>query len=324
MYQLLVTVPSSQLSRNRSLTTYHLITMKPNLFHLLLLLMVACQSPQVPSEKKTKSTFVFKETIADGDTSMISFGKMKPLNITYDLCQQWELKDPDDASTNDLTYDPQSGDHLFQEMMLFRDSSVTFNPRNGLKMGKWKLGQSENKLLLILRFQNEAAREFIILQKKSDKLSLAWKEGDLHLGMRLTSDAKAHANELNDPFHPFNNKWRVHPKKAETENEILDRVRNCVRFYALFFRDRILRHKSEINFAGLPSCFIWYNGGIGLYEIDALPQSWIDCFYSEQQAIKGRNILKQLFAKYDFNWPKGTPSWFYETHSVLEQIYHKL
>jgi len=286
-----------------------------------LILLFACE---IPPPRKEKSSFVFKETIAAGDTSMLSFGKMKPLNITYDLCQQWELRDPDNASTVDLTFNPKTGDHLFQEIMLYRDSSVTFNPRNGIRMGKWKLGQLEDKLLLKLIFSDGSKREFIILQKRSNQLSLAWLQGEERFGMQLSSDAKAHANGMNDPFHPFNNQWRIHPNKSESEKEILERMKNCVRFYALYFRDHILRNRSDINFSGLPSCFIWYRRGIGLYEEDSLPQGWVDCFYSEKQAIKGRNIIKELFRKYDFNWPRGTPSWFYETHSVLEQMFHKL
>jgi hypothetical protein len=286
-----------------------------------LALAIGCQEPV---QEKVKSEFVFKETIASGDTGMISFGRMKPLNITYDMCQQWELRDPDDANSTDLTYDPQSGDHLFQEIMLYRDSSVMFNPRNGMKMGKWRLGQSDNKLMLVLDFSDHSSREYVILQKRSDKLSLAWKEGDKRYGMRLSSDAKAHANMLNDPFHPFNNQWRIHPDKVETDAQIIDRMKGCVRFYALYFRDHIMRKRSEINFAGLPSCFIWYRRGIGLTEVDDLSTAWKRCFFSAQQAIKGRNIIKELFRKYDFDWPKGTPNWFYETHSVLEQIYHKL
>ena len=287
-----------------------------------IVLLAGCANP--PPAQKKKSDFVFKETIATGDTTLISFGKLKPLNITYDLCQQWELRDADDANTKDLTYDPETGDHLFQEIMLYPDSSVTFNPRNGFKLGKWNLGQSDNKLQLVLHFDDGSIREYYILHKRFNELSLAWKQGEQHYGMRLRSDAKAHANMLNDPFYPGNNKWRVRPDHVESDSELQGRVRDCVRFYALFFRDHIVRNKSEINFSGLPSCFIWYNRGIGLYETDALPTGWMRCFYSTQQAIKGRNIIQRLFDKGHFDWPKGTPNWFYDTHAVLEQMYHRL
>ena len=104
--------------------------------------------------------------------------------------------------------------------MLYRDSSVLFNPRNGMKIGKWRLGQQENKLMLMLDFTDHTSREYFILQKRSNMLALAWKQGSLHYGMKLTSDAKAHANMLNDPFHPSNNQWRIHPDKQESGIQI--------------------------------------------------------------------------------------------------------
>jgi len=296
--------------------------MKFEFLFVALTMLMACADP--PGPQKKKSDFIFKETIATGDTGMITFGRLRPLDFTYDLCQQWELRDPDDANTKDLTYDPETGNHLFQEIMLYHDSSVSFNPRNGYKMGKWKLGQKENKLLLILKFSDNSSREYVILQKKYNELSLAWQQGEDRFGMRLRSDGQAQANMMNDPFYPGNNTWRIHPNKVESDSEIKERVKNCVRFYALYFRDHILRHRTEINFAGLPSCFIWYNRGIGLYQNDALPAAWKKCFYSAQQAVKARDILQKLFDKNDFNWPNGTPNWFYDTHAVLEQIYYRL
>jgi hypothetical protein len=295
--------------------------MKLEFLYPAVLMWAACANTPGP---ETKSKFVFKETIAIGDTGMITFGRLRPLNFTYDLCQQWELRDADDANTKDLTHDPKTGDRIFQEIMLYPDSSVSFNPRNGYKMGKWKLGQRDNKLLLILKFNDSSSREYVILQKKYNELSLAWKQGDQRFGMRLRSDAKAHANMQNDPFYPANNAWRIRPNRLESDSELRERVKNCIRFYALYFRDHILRHRTDINFAGLPSCFIWYNRGIGIYEIDALPLAWKKCFYSTPQAIKGRNIIQKMFDKNGFVWPTGTPSWFYDSHAVLEQMYHRL
>ena len=79
-----------------------------------------------------------------------------------------------------------------------------------------------------------------------------------------------------------------------------------------------------INFAGLPEIFIWYNGGIGLSPKAEIDATWIDCFYNRHEAEKGYDILHKLMVNYEFDWPKGAPAWTYRTHSVLEQMYHKL
>ncbi len=295
------------------------------LFSVLFYLLSCSQgSDSKKSSADTERRFVLKETIAKGDTGMITFGRFKPLNITYDLCQQWYLLDEDDGSTRDLMYEPKTNNRLFQEIMLYRDSMVMFNPRNGMKLGRWRLGQDEDKLLLIFYFDDGSVQEYIILDKTSRNLSLVWRNADHQYAMKLSSDAKVHANMLNDPFHPSNNKWRIRSRTSEKDSAIRNRIKECIKFYALYFRDHIKRKRTEINFAGLPSCFLWYRRGIGLYNSDELPTAWKDCFYSTEEAMKGLKMIKDLFNKYDFDWPKKTPSWFYETHSVLEQMWGKL
>jgi hypothetical protein len=128
----------------------------------------------------------------------------------------------------------------------------------------------------------------------------------------------------NDPFHPVNNGWRIKPAYKETDSAIVARIKNCLLFFALYYRDHIKRSAKTISFEGLPSIFTWYNGGIGLPDQDELTDSWINCFYNEEQALQGYAILRKLIVDYEFNWPRGAPSWIYRTHSVLEQMYHKV
>ncbi|HKP32703.1 MAG TPA: hypothetical protein VJT83_08245 [Chitinophagaceae bacterium] len=249
------------------------------IFYFLLVMIGACNNPVAKKKKDDKPNFVFKETLATGDTSIISYGQRRPLNIVYELSQQWEVKESENA----------------QGIMLFKDSSVLFNPRNVMKMGKWKLGQNGDKLLLQLNFDDGSTREYVIVDRGNDRLTLVWQKDGRNLSMHLTSDAKVHANIFNDPFHPSNNKWRVRPSKPETDSAIHERVKQCVRFYALYLRDNIKKNRSTINFSGLPSCFRWYSGGLGLLDEDSLPYEWDQCFYSEKtRRREGKNYRKHL------------------------------
>jgi hypothetical protein len=89
-------------------------------------------------------------------------------------------------------------------------------------------------------------------------------------------------------------------------------------------RDNIKKNRSTINFSGLPTCFRWYSGGLGLLDEDSLPYEWDQCFFSEKDAKKGRKELQKIFDRYNFDWPKNAPAWIYESQAVLEQMYHKL
>jgi hypothetical protein len=155
-------------------------------------------------------------------------------------------------------------------------------------------------------------------------MKISWNDNAQSMYMRMRADAKAHRNMYNDPFHPSNLWWCMPPSRPETDSAIHARVRASVKFFALYLRDNILRKKAKINFAGLPDIFNWYSGGIGLSDPELVDDSWINCFYNKEQAMQGYEMLKKLIVEHEFNWPKRAPSWVHQTHSVLEQMYHKL
>lgn len=144
------------------------------------------------------------------------------------------------------------------------------------------------------------------------------------LSLGFAASGELHQNMYNDPFHPSNNRWRIKPAQKETDSGIHERIKNCLLFYALYYRDHIKRQAETISFEGLPALFEWYNGGIGLPHKNELSDSWIECFYNKDQALKGYTLLRKLIVDYEFNWPKGAPNWLYRTHSVLEQMYYQV
>jgi hypothetical protein len=175
-----------------------------------------------------------------------------------------------------------------------------------------------------MKYGKNETRSYRIRELSLRNLTISWKDRSDSFWIRYRSDGMEHQNILNDPFHPDNNLWRVKPVHTESETEIKKRVRDCVRFYALYYRDNIKRHKKVIEFLGLPEIFRWYDGGIGLPEKKDISESWVACFYNKTQAEQGLTILTNLLVDNDFDWPTGTPGWHYRTLSVLEQMHEKL
>ena len=59
---------------------------------------------------------------------------------------------------------------------------------------------------------------------------------------------------------------------------------------------------AEIDFLGLPSCFKWYQGGIYVQGPTHLDRKWINCFYSEEQAMQARQMMEDVvLKKYDWD-----------------------
>lgn len=301
--------------------------MRPVLYTLFLPLLwiAACHQANKPTTKeKLKAKYVFKETIVTGkDTGMNSSSGFRKISIGDILSQRWELADMEDVNSIELVLD-KNNKRIIPGLCIFKDSTVVENPRSHFRIGKWKVVMKDRTPMLVLTFNGEQ-KQYAISFVSSHKLNLATPGiNDDSLYIELTSDAITHKNLHNDPFHPINNQWRIRPTKSESDSAIKQRVKQCVKFYALYFRDNIKRNQKEISFLGLPSVFEWYSRAIGMPDRVDIPDSWNECFYNKQEAEKGYDILRNLIIDYEFNWEKNTPNWVYQTESVLEQMYHKL
>jgi hypothetical protein len=267
--------------------------------------------------------FVYKETIVKGkDTGMVRLGAFKRNNVADILCQRWQLENKEDVNATVIP-DLESRKSIIRDMVLFRDSTTVLNPMDKLMLGSWQIRTVETRKLLLLQFQNGSEKQYIIQELTSNHMELGLPDNQA-ISLQFSAAAQLHQNMLNDPFHPINNQWRVKPLLEETDSAVHARIKNCLLFYALYYRDHIKREAETISFEELPIIFEWYNGGIGLPDRDKLADSWVECFYNKEQALKGYAILRKLIVDYEFKWPKGAPGWIYRTHAVLEQMYHKV
>jgi hypothetical protein len=294
---------------------------------IYLLAFAACSSPPSKEQKKkqAKSDFVFRETLVKGfDTAMQRAGSGERVQLADVLCQHWELENMEGIESIDQVMD-ENNKRVFRELIFFTDSQVVENPRSHLRMGKWKAGIRDKKIVVTLNFPGKITKELIVQSIGPKKLLLLEQgKSDEFYSLELRSDGLRHQNSLNDPFHPSNNQWRIRPKKKENDRQLYERVKQCVKFYALYYRDNIKRNKDEISFLGLPTIFKWYRGGIGLPDRDKVDESWTECFYNKEQAMQGYQLLRDLIVDYEFNWDEKAPNWVYQTHSVLEQMYGKM
>lgn len=291
----------------------------------LLLVTLGCGDTAAGGDDRPNANdpYIVKETLAirdTGITKLAGFKRVKELDI---LCQHWEVRDASDASTR-LQFDKEDN-RIFPGLDLFTDSSYVANPRGAISTGTWRIKQAGKEMTLVLTAADKKETNWSINELNSRSLRLiTTDEEGRSLYLNLSSDGIIHKNRLNDPFHPVNNQWRIPPVKPENDSAIAVRARQCLKFYALFYRDNILRQKDKINYEGLPVIFEWYRRGIGMPDWDDIHDSWVHCFYDKEQARKGYDVLRKVIVDYEFTWPKGVPDWRMETENVLEQMYHKM
>ena len=270
-----------------------------------------------------KPRYQYKETIVTGtDTGMIVLGSFKRKNIADVLCQRWQLENWEDLTADNIP-GFEARKSIVRDIALFKDSSVVLNPAGKTMFGRWQVDVRDGVKFLTISFTDKSKRTYVIAELLSNLLILRV-PGLEDLLLNYSAPAVRHVNMYNDPFHPVNNQWRIKPAVKESDSAIFARIKNCLLFFAMYFRDHIKRKEETIAFEELPEIFTWYNKGIGLPDKENLSESWIECFYDKEQAMKGYSILRRLIVDYEYEWPSRARGWTYETHSVLEQMYHKI
>ena len=287
--------------------------------------------------KGQDSSIVLKEVAptadrTDWDTALLSLKTAKSVALENVLTQVWrfDITDQSPCTVNFWDSATNAGGH--PELGLFPDHSTAINTPCGFRIGKWQLNKDTRELLLHWDLpgtgsqKDDRLREtkYIIRQIAMKQLELEWNGEHGPVNVRLSAEALVHKRPAEDPFYPANNQWRVRSPGPETHEQIRMRIKNCVHFYALFFQDNHQRQEEEISFTRLPSCFIWYNGGIGMQPRATLDKSWIDCFYSPDQAMTGYELIETELGKHQLKWPEHPTSWVKQTGEVLEQLAGKL
>jgi len=281
---------------------------------------VKSESSSGQDEGSSKSASTDTE---DPDSSLLSLKASPYAALTDVMGQDWKIDDADQPHWNEIFWDSSSDTRQYPELALYKDFTATENARCQLRMGKWKLYKESRAL--ILKFDNGQSKTYFVQAIAMKQLELVLRKGNGDSAtLKLSADAYVHKRAAEDPFHPANNQWRIKPRAQETDEQLRSRVKACVHFYALFFHDNNYRRQTEISFSGLPTCFIWYNGGIGMEAKADLDKKWINCFYSTYQAMKGYEMLASLLGKHILKWPEHPTSWISQTADVLDQMSNKL
>ncbi|MEO6722691.1 MAG: hypothetical protein ABIN67_20135 [Ferruginibacter sp.] len=265
----------------------------------------------------SKASDADSSNAAKEDTSSTLVDLSFETDIKKLLCQSWENKE--DAEDATASGGGGSLEMPYRGYSFFADGSVTENPRDNIRVGKWKLNDAAK--LIDIEFSKGKKAQYkigaigtmeMVLMNMADKKKTEY-----------ISDAKSEVNASDDPFYPTNNEWRIKPLKAENDSAIKLRTEQCILFYAKFLKDNVEHGDNTISFVGLPACFKWYSGGISVINKDKLEQKWINCFYNKEQALKAHAMLEKIISK-KYKWDKEERIWVKQSAGVVMQMYEQL
>lgn len=283
------------------------------LFTTIALICCSCNNT---GDKKNASDSV----IVLKDNSFTSL--LQDLNGTRDLrtllCQAWEMDDDLEVIRNN---GDAMGNYPFRCFYLSGDSTFVKNPRNYMEYGRWSF--DENNKILTLKATSGQKDEYRLAALGAKELIVVNTGIGSATKLKYVSSGKKYIHPLDNPYHIENNRWRIKPRFSEEDAAIKKRLKDCLHFYILFYRDNLARQENMISFYGLPTCLRWYRGGIFLVKKDDLAENWFNCFYSKEEGMKAWKMMDALMSE-KYTWNKDKITWVRKNLLVLEQMYDKL
>lgn len=232
------------------------------------------------------------------------------------LCQYWRLSDAEHPTSKDISFTNDQGILIESGIVFMTDSSFLENPAGEMSYGKFRLNGNK----IEAKFDNGRKAVYTINRLHKDQLLLNRLENKHTSELTYKSTDTRWPDANKNPFAKQNYQWSIKPKNAESDEQIKNRLKQFVEFYKYYFDGLVNGGATNIDFTGLPCCLNWYQGGITIQSENKLDKKWIDCFYSTEQAHKGRQMLEDALVK-KYDWDTKETNWLKQTASVLQQIH---
>ncbi|WP_031527236.1 hypothetical protein [Dyadobacter crusticola] len=185
-------------------------------------------------------------------------------------------------------------------------------------VGKWSYDSSSQSVFLTSeRMTQEVGVQFRMAEGGIRVMNFSFNPTE---GMLLMEFAKPVVPFREDPFYPENNTWRIKPAKSENDAEIRARLRNYLLHNAYILKAAKSREQDNVSWEFSEGIIKIYNPGIGIVKVDKIPASWIDGFYSKDEALKAYRLFEQQL-KFTRHKGGGKGNWVEQNYNILYDIY---
>jgi hypothetical protein len=141
-------------------------------------------------------------------------------------------------------------------------------------------------------------------------------------GRQYVENAFPLKNFTSDPFYHANNTWRIKPIRPESTQQIQRRLTNYLKHACTIFKAATDRNQSTISWTYSQGIIVIYSRGVGSVGPDTLPESWVNAFYSRNDAQQAYEMFEQYLRSGETK-VKSTGDWVKDDYNILLNIYEQ-
>lgn len=235
--------------------------------------------------------------------------------------QMWYVFDSENPKSTDI-YGKVDNMEMHPGIIFMYDSTVLENPKGVKAYGTYTMNPEMD--LVNVKYDDGREANYMVARLNEEEMHLDRAlDGDT-TSLQYKASNTYWPKDVENPFSKENYAWSFKPEKSETDEQIKERVKDCVKFYQYFFEGFVRGGAKTINFDALPDCFKWYPGAIFVQKEDELNIKWINCFYSKEEALKGRKMVEEALLKKEYDWNKNEKNWLKQTALVLKQLHEEI
>jgi hypothetical protein len=207
-------------------------------------------------------------------------------------------------------------------MSFFQDGTFTQIKGDGAySFGKWSYDSLSESVFLTSNKKTEEIRAaFGIGINGLRMLTFEFSQDN---SMSLIENARKTDRYKDDPFYFENNKWRLKPLENENERQIRDRLKNYILHNIFILKAANAREQVYVSKDFSEGIIKFYNVGIGVVERKKISQSWIDSFYSRENAMVAYGIFED-YLRYGDHKKHVTGDWVRDDSNILTDIHNGL
>ena len=186
------------------------------------------------------------------------------------------------------------------------------------RAGSWESG--DNGKAIILKDSEKTETAFIQQEVLNDRQALTMMFPERRMKMKFVLVGEALKNYHEDPFYPANNDWRIKPQHAEDLIALSERLSGYFK-HNLYILKAAKERKSEVvSFSFSQGIIKIYNGGIGIQQLQNVPDSWANTYYNNSDALKAYKLFDEYLQSSHYRGA-GTGDWIDDDYNILLGIY---